>query len=473
MNSPAYLEIIIKSSVIVLLAILARHLIKRQFPSMRHRVVMSALLGAMLIPIFAQLIQYRTNILLPSEFARIETVEPTPTPVSANVAASQVVVVTPEGTFVSSALLLTFFWLIGVAAIVGRYGLGLSSLRTLRSQSIPANGLLVNAEALASRGGISPTFELRISTDPNVMTAMTWGWRRPVILLPADAPTWTLTRLEMILLHEFAHLRRKDFASQMLAEVACALYWFNPIVWLSARAMREDAELAADEAVVAAGIRPSDYASELLQIAATLNPRNRMLNRAGISTMTNPKIESRLKAILSSTSTDRGNTLVNVLVTVAISAIAVAAIASLKVQQPTKSPNDLQTVALSKIKQVSTATFMYASDFDDVLPYVANAKEAQKVIWPYIKNAEVFKSPRAGADFRYNTNIAGVKITAIPSPAEAIMWYEFTPAGINPVVGFVDSHARVVLPDKMNAFKSGLNQKYPRRHDSQPVRGVG
>ena len=473
MNVIPYVEIIIKASIVALLAISVRQGVKKQLPAVRHMILLSALVGVLLIPVATSVVKFQTNVPLPTKFVSKAAHEPSNETSPTMAYPAQVKAVAPMRSEVPWSLIVGMAWLAGTALVTLRYAVGLASLRSIKRCSMLASDLPFDADALAQRNRVDYDWELRISSNQTLRTAMTWGLKHPVILLPCDAPTWTSARLEMILLHEFAHLRRRDFASQMLAELACALYWFNPIVWLSARAMREDAELAADEAVVSAGIRPSDYAAELLQIATTLGRRNSLLSRAGISNMTNPKIESRLKAILSSTAKRRGITVVNVFATLILSGIAVAGVASLKIQQAPKSESELQALALSRLKQVALGTYMYATDFDEYFPYVTNTKDAAKVTMPYIKNREVFKSPRQGADFRYNPNIAGVNIADLPAPAETIMWYEFTPAGVNPVVAYTDGHAKVIFPEDMESTKKRLKEKFPRRSSSKPVHGMG
>jgi hypothetical protein len=96
---------------------------------------------------------------------------------------------------------------------------------------------------------------------------MTWGTWRPVILLPADADQWSETRRHDVLLHELAHVERRDCLTHLIAVCATAVYWFHPLVWVAARGLRVERERACDDRVIAGGARPSEYAEHLLEIA--------------------------------------------------------------------------------------------------------------------------------------------------------------------------------------------------------------
>ena len=92
-----------------------------------------------------------------------------------------------------------------------------------------------------------------------------------MLLVPAEAEAWPDERRRLVLLHELAHVRRWDWLTQLVAHVACAMYWFNPLVWLAARQMRIERERACDDLVLASGAKASDYAQELLALAAGLS----------------------------------------------------------------------------------------------------------------------------------------------------------------------------------------------------------
>ena len=100
----------------------------------------------------------------------------------------------------------------------------------------------------------------------------TWGWRRPRILIPACALGWSDERVRTVLAHEIAHVARRDWLVQSMAETLRALLWWNPLAWLACRALRHDSELACDDAVLRCGVGPTAYADELLQIARIVAP---------------------------------------------------------------------------------------------------------------------------------------------------------------------------------------------------------
>jgi HEAT repeat protein len=92
------------------------------------------------------------------------------------------------------------------------------------------------------------------------------GLVRPAIVLPAAAAEWTDRRRRAVLCHELAHLRRLDLLLNALGQLACAVWWFHPLVWVAARRLRLESERACDDLVLGVGTRASEYADHLLQI---------------------------------------------------------------------------------------------------------------------------------------------------------------------------------------------------------------
>jgi beta-lactamase regulating signal transducer with metallopeptidase domain len=79
---------------------------------------------------------------------------------------------------------------------------------------------------------------------------MTCGFLNPAIVFPLDAQTWAREDLQRAIMHELEHVRRGDRLIHCLARVACAMYWFHPLVWIAWRQLTLEAERSCDEAVL-------------------------------------------------------------------------------------------------------------------------------------------------------------------------------------------------------------------------------
>ncbi len=121
---------------------------------------------------------------------------------------------------------------------------------------------------VADRLGLEEPPRLLRSADAKMPFAC--GLRRPTIVLPAESDAWTLERRQAVLLHELAHVRRRDLAGHTLARLVCAVYWFHPLVWTAAKRLRAESERACDDLALASGARASDYAEHLLEIVTSV-----------------------------------------------------------------------------------------------------------------------------------------------------------------------------------------------------------
>ena len=114
---------------------------------------------------------------------------------------------------------------------------------------------------------------VEVLVAPGVAGPMTWGFVHPRILLPAGAERWSPARRRVVLLHELAHVCRGDGLSRLVAEIAVALMWFHPLVWLCAMWAAEEAERACDDLVLSQGVRPSRYLEELVGLVREMRGR--------------------------------------------------------------------------------------------------------------------------------------------------------------------------------------------------------
>ena len=138
---------------------------------------------------------------------------------------------------------------------------------------------------------------VKVLESSEMAMPMTWGVRRPTLLVPAAARQWPEWKRRNILLHELAHVERRDCLTQLAAEVACAMYWFNPLLWVAAHRMRVERELACDDCVITAGAPASDYAQNLLEVARSL--RAPAFTSATAIAMARPsQLSGRLLAVL-------------------------------------------------------------------------------------------------------------------------------------------------------------------------------
>lgn len=137
-------------------------------------------------------------------------------------------------------------WLTG-AALAGAAML-LRHIRALRqyAQALPVQSETV--QTLAAGASLRRRVSVRVCQG--VSTPLTYGFLRPVILLPRDWETWTRQELTLALAHELAHIRRLDVLAKYILAAAVCVHWFDPFVWVMYALAERDIELACDEAVL-------------------------------------------------------------------------------------------------------------------------------------------------------------------------------------------------------------------------------
>ena len=128
---------------------------------------------------------------------------------------------------------------------------------------------------LAAR--IARRFEMRrppaLLESADVDVPVTCGVHRPSVILPLSWRSWPGDTLDAVLLHEIAHVARRDALTQGLALVYRAVCWINPFAWWLRRRLADLAEQASDDAALAGGVEPARYAGILLQFFVAVRAR--------------------------------------------------------------------------------------------------------------------------------------------------------------------------------------------------------
>ena len=194
-------------------------------------------------------------------------------------------------------------WLAGVAFVLAPLLRGLVALGGLRRRAAPFDSPRWSAQ-LARIAAVDPAARrLRLLLDDSLRVPMVWGplvgsAGSPFLVLPSEAASWDVDRVRSTLLHELAHLERRDGTARVVARLALALSWPIPFAWSAWRRLSAECERACDDRVLAAGEAPSSYAGHLLAVAEGIAEREpsplapAMVHGEGL--------EARIRALLAS-----------------------------------------------------------------------------------------------------------------------------------------------------------------------------
>ena len=250
-----------KASILLGAAGLTSLALRRGSASARHLVWTLALVGALIVPVLSLALPRWTvpvvaipAAAMPRSLTEPATLEPAaaapapprragrsssslPTPTT-GVAAVTPSTAAPAGFPLGGVRWQTValtLWIVGFAAILARLVAGLIGVQWLsrRTEIVTDAPWLPLARALAADLGVTP--RVVFLRSPRATMPMAWGIVKPAVLMPADADEWPVERLRIVLLHELAHVSRRDCLTHLLAQAACAVYWFHPLAWMAAR----------------------------------------------------------------------------------------------------------------------------------------------------------------------------------------------------------------------------------------------
>ena len=189
-------------------------------------------------------------------------------------------------------------WALGVALVMARLiASRLAVVRLTRSRVPGRKPWLGLARRLARLMRVPR--RLRFMRSDSISMPIACGVFRPTVVLPVEADDWHDGRIRAVLLHELAHVRRRDCLTQLVVDAAVAMLWFHPLAWMARRAVRRERERACDDLVLVAGTDAPEYATHLLDVArAAQGQPSRLVMSGGVAMAHASELEGRLMAIL-------------------------------------------------------------------------------------------------------------------------------------------------------------------------------
>lgn len=120
-----------------------------------------------------------------------------------------------------------------------------------------------------------------VSFSEQVNSPVITGLFHPVLLLPTGAMSWSSETLKMVMLHELGHVQRRDLWTNLAGQIACALHWFNPFVWILRKRLTNECEYACDAHVISCGAHPANYINALCDVAEFCQGTQMLNSRKG------------------------------------------------------------------------------------------------------------------------------------------------------------------------------------------------
>jgi WD40 repeat protein/beta-lactamase regulating signal transducer with metallopeptidase domain len=190
---------------------------------------------------------------------------------------------------------LPWIWLVGSPLTFAWLALGLVGAERLRRQSdVVTDGELPRL-CRRLRGELAIARDVAVAVCERLATPVLVGVVRPMILLPAAAlGCWSPEQIEMVLLHELAHVRRWDNLVNLFQRLVESALFFHPAVWIVSGWVRREREHCCDGVVVSRTGRARAYAETLLALAV---PDPDRASRAAVA-MTRNHLVSRIRQIL-------------------------------------------------------------------------------------------------------------------------------------------------------------------------------
>ncbi len=305
------LVLLIKVTCLLMVALAASALLQRASAGSRHLVWLVALAGLLALPVVAAWAPLPLRI-LPTVAPAIGHTLSLPREMQLDDARAVTAVAPPQrstalttsdrspapsaATPLGLGTMLVAAWMVVALALLLHLAYGAWSVRRIvaRARSLDDPAWQTPLYEIADRLELDAAPRLLRSDDVKMPFAA--GLLSSTIVLPAESDDWSAERRTAVLIHELGHVRRRDLIGHTVGRIACAFYWFHPLVWTAARRLRAESERACDDLALVFGARPSDYAEHLLDIVTCVRDHN--TPAVALAMAHRKEFEGRMLAIL-------------------------------------------------------------------------------------------------------------------------------------------------------------------------------
>ena len=280
-----------KVTVVTAMAILVAAAARRARASVRHAIYASLFIALLLLPLAGRFVPKTELPILPSSPSATApaAVEAAVSPVDSPAAtpARDTNRDLPSLTSLAVAIYTAGVGAMLLALLAGVHRLG----RWSRRADVWLDGMRVASE-IAAESSIRRA--VLVVTCREVSVPFTFGFWRQTIVMPAAALSWSDDAVRRALRHELEHVRRDDWAMQLVARIACAVYWPHPFVWIAWRRFCVEAERACDDAVLS-DADAAEYATQLVTLARKMSPPRTL---PALAMASRSRLSERVTAIL-------------------------------------------------------------------------------------------------------------------------------------------------------------------------------
>ena len=300
--------LLVKATVLLLAATIVTLAMRRATAGTRHLIWLVALASLFLVPVLSTWTPVRMAVLPPMTAAVDQALTDARQSATNVVPPSAIIDVSAPAPAPGAAAAhdagarLSLFGIILTVWVL----VALALLALLARAAFVVNRIVRRSTPLDVKDWLDPLYEvsdrLNLDEPPRLVRSaeakmpFACGLIRPTIVLPPECDLWSPERRRAVMLHELAHVRRRDLVGHLVGRLACAIYWFHPLVWAAAKRLRSESERACDDIALASGARATDYAEHLLDIVTSV--RRDRTPAVAMAMAQRREFEGRMLAIL-------------------------------------------------------------------------------------------------------------------------------------------------------------------------------